>query len=188
MEARRKTYYELLGVKRSASLDDIKKAYREIARVYHPDSNFFAEILDERPTEQQVETFKRINEAYETLSDDNRRGRYDQSLPPELSDWEDDSNDADRFVHELRYQKLYKFSEQENRPRERRPTFGQIPPLDPQMDAAVESTSAAAPSSQIERPLPKLQKMWARSIFVVIGGLAVGLLVAMIMTLIAMNK
>ena len=62
-------YYELLGVGRDASADDIKKAFRRKARETHPDVN------DGHGTE---ETFKRINEAYEVLSDPEKRARYDR--------------------------------------------------------------------------------------------------------------
>ncbi len=63
-------YYKILGVSRSASTEDIKKAYRNLARQYHPDHN---------PNNKEAETrFKQINEAYEVLSDSEKRARYDQ--------------------------------------------------------------------------------------------------------------
>lgn len=62
-------YYDVLGVSRSASKDDIKKAFRDLARQYHPDVNKSAD----------AETrFKEINEAYGILSDDEQRARYDR--------------------------------------------------------------------------------------------------------------
>lgn len=62
-------YYEVLGVARSASKDDIKQAFRQLARQYHPDIN---------KSPDAEERFKEINEAYQVLSDDDRRAAYDR--------------------------------------------------------------------------------------------------------------
>ena len=63
-------YYELLGVDRGASAADLKRAYRKLARQYHPDAN---------PNDQEAEAkFKEISEAYAVLSDESARARYDQ--------------------------------------------------------------------------------------------------------------
>jgi molecular chaperone DnaJ len=63
-------YYDLLGVNRNAGEDDIKKAYRESAKKYHPDLN---------PGDKQAEQkFKEVSEAYQVLSDPQRRSQYDQ--------------------------------------------------------------------------------------------------------------
>jgi curved DNA-binding protein len=65
-----KDYYETLGVGKTASEEDIKKAYRGLARKFHPDRN---------PGDKQAETrFKEIQEAYDILSDKTKRGQYDQ--------------------------------------------------------------------------------------------------------------
>jgi molecular chaperone DnaJ len=63
-------YYELLGISRSASDDEIKKAYRKLALQYHPDRN--------PGNKQAEEKFKEISEAYQILSDAEKRARYDQ--------------------------------------------------------------------------------------------------------------
>jgi len=65
-----KDYYQVLGVEKDASQQEIKKAFRQLALRYHPDHN------PENP-KQAEETFKGINEAYEVLGDDARRRQYD---------------------------------------------------------------------------------------------------------------
>lgn len=65
----KRDYYEVLGVARSASADEIKKAYRKLAMKYHPDRN---------PGPDGEEKFKEANEAYEVLSDDDKRAAYDR--------------------------------------------------------------------------------------------------------------
>src|SRR5437660_448644 len=63
-------FYETLGVKRGASDDDIKKAYRKLARQYHPDRN---------PGDKQAEVkFKEVQEAYDILTDKDKRAQYDR--------------------------------------------------------------------------------------------------------------
>lgn len=70
MAENKRDYYEVLGVKKDASADEIKKAYRKSAMKYHPDRN---------PGDKQAEEkFKELGEAYEVLSDDEKRARYDQ--------------------------------------------------------------------------------------------------------------
>ncbi len=78
--ATKKDYYETLGVGRTASEDDIRKAYRKLARKYHPDLNPGDKAAEER--------FKNVQEAYDVLNDDKKRKIYDQygfysdNIPP----------------------------------------------------------------------------------------------------------
>ena len=66
----KREYYEVLGVGRTATKDEIKKAYRKLALQFHPDKN-----PDNKDAEEH---FKEVNEAYEVLSNDDKRRRYDQ--------------------------------------------------------------------------------------------------------------
>lgn len=70
MAENKRDYYEVLGVEKGASAEEIKKAYRKNAMKYHPDRN---------PGDKNAEEkFKELGEAYEVLSDDEKRSRYDQ--------------------------------------------------------------------------------------------------------------
>jgi curved DNA-binding protein len=73
MAVKFRDYYEVLGVGKTATEDDIRKAYRTLARKHHPDVNPGDKSADEK--------FKEINEAYEVLSDSDKRKKYDQLGP-----------------------------------------------------------------------------------------------------------
>jgi len=78
-----KDYYKILGVERKTSEDEIRKAYRKLAKQYHPDYN---------PNNKQAEDrFKEINEAYEVLSDAKKRSYYDR-VGSDYSSWQQRGN------------------------------------------------------------------------------------------------
>ncbi len=103
-----RNYYELLGVKRDASADEIKQSFRQLARKYHPDLN---------PGDKTAEDkFKDISEAYEILSDRSKRSQYDKfagfwrknrtkatptNPPRDRSDEDDFSDDFNTFIDRL---------------------------------------------------------------------------------------
>ena len=68
--AEKKDYYEVLGIKKGASDEEIKKAYRQMAKKYHPDLN--------KGDANAEQMFKDVNEAYSVLSDPQKKARYDQ--------------------------------------------------------------------------------------------------------------
>lgn len=72
--SQKRDYYEVLGVSKNATDDELKRAYRKLAKQYHPDAN-----PDNK--EEAEKKFKEINEAYETLSDSQKRKMYDQFGP-----------------------------------------------------------------------------------------------------------
>ena len=63
----KRDYYEILGLDKNATQDEIKKAYRKLSKKYHPDMKDGSE-----------EKFKEVSEAYEVLSDENKRAQYDR--------------------------------------------------------------------------------------------------------------
>lgn len=81
-------YYEILGVDRSASEQDIKRAFRRLARKWHPDVN-----ADDTQAEEK---FKEINEAYEVLGNADKRARYDR-LGHSWNQWQRGGGDSRHF-------------------------------------------------------------------------------------------
>ena len=92
--ASQKDYYDILGIRRDATEEEIEKAYRKLARTYH---------LDVNPGNKTTEgSFREISEAYKILSNKEKRERYDRlglELPPPDSFWEDDpEEEGDGFA------------------------------------------------------------------------------------------
>lgn len=81
-------YYETLGVSKTATDEEIKSAYRRLAKQYHPDHN--------RGNKAAEEKFKAINEAYEVLKDKEKRARYDQ-LGASYNQWEQSGGNSTNF-------------------------------------------------------------------------------------------
>jgi curved DNA-binding protein len=120
-----RNYYELLGVKRDASPDEIKQSFRRLARKYHPDLNPGDKAAEEK--------FKDISEAYEILSDQSKRSKYDKftgfwrknrgkpaaARPKEPSD-EDFGDDFNAFIDRLLGRKKDDASNVSTRPRSER--------------------------------------------------------------------
>jgi curved DNA-binding protein len=86
-----KDYYKVLGVEKTASADEIKKAYRKLAMKYHPDKN--------PGNKQAEEKFKEINEANEVLSDPEKRARYEQ-LSSSYNSWQQAGGNPGSFSWE----------------------------------------------------------------------------------------
>lgn len=76
-----KNYYELLGVTRRATRDEIRRAFYQIARRCHPDSSQHDAACDDQESLKRSELFKTVTFAYNTLVDEDRRAKYDRTLP-----------------------------------------------------------------------------------------------------------
>lgn len=94
-----KNHYDILGLSEGASLDEIKKAYRKLSIKFHPDKNendlYFSDM------------FKRVTEAYETLSDSSKRKAYDRKLKSEFEDDNIEDDYEDESTHSLETDPLF---------------------------------------------------------------------------------
>lgn len=140
-----KTFYEVLGVPEDASSEQIREVYREVARIYHPDSNFYDEIVPQKASGEQVQIFKIITAAYNTLIDPNKRAEYDRSVAPLLSlkrkvkDWD---AEAEEFTPTRPLEPEPGTTPPHSRPRRMTATFGRREFFD-------------SPDPLVEAPTPK---------------------------------
>jgi DnaJ-class molecular chaperone len=133
-----KTHYELLGVSPEASKEEIKAAYREIARVYHPDSHFFGDIVGTAPlSSSEEDIFKAVTNAYNILSDEALRAQYDEMLPKGLNAWDQEDDESGGYHAATRSTQAFG-------------TFGKIEPQKSALDEAMEA-AAARPVSEVLR-------------------------------------
>ena len=153
-----KTYYEILGVSSEATTEEIREAYKGIARAFHPDSNFYDEIIaDKNSAPPDQEKFKKITEAYNTLISEERRKEYDKLFPKGLRDWDEierfanapQQNDFTRVSRDDLTGKIYR--PRNNTASFRRSTFGMIEPS--KMEKEVENALRGRSITPIE-PAP----------------------------------
>lgn len=174
-----KNYYELLGVSQTASTQEIRETYRELARVYHPDSNYYSDILPEKVSPEQIELFKIITAAYQTLIDPAKRKEYDTLLRPAVSEkvklWEDNHDDF--------WDKQVSFGARSGPApkRARAPTFGQTGPRNYQANLRPGPRQATqeAVEESVNEAILQQGKQRTRRVLIAVIGLAVGAIVAM---------
>jgi len=99
-----KNYYDILGVSRSATRAEIRSVYKEVARVYHPDSRFYDEIVEEDISGDQMKKFQEITAAYNTLMNEQARAKYDQTILGDLKDWDgtQDEHESDEDMFSIK--------------------------------------------------------------------------------------
>lgn len=162
---------------RDASLSEIKEAYHCLARVYHPDSNFYTEIIEDDITFENSDAFKQITSAYDTLVDAKRRGEYDETLPVGLQNWEDETNET--YIGKHLQAKMRQCSGTHHGNRGRKSTFG----------VGVEKQTSSFEQELVEEirsPLLHLRRKHKELIrFLVYMG--VGVLIGLVLTFVFRN-
>lgn len=104
-------YYQRLGVSRHATTEEIKSAYTEVARIFHPDSHFYDDLLDEVQKEarpEHEEALRYITEGYTTLINEAKRAAYDRTLPPEIGDWSESPQPKDEIKVRMKEKEIIK--------------------------------------------------------------------------------
>ncbi|WP_250277273.1 J domain-containing protein [[Clostridium] colinum] len=95
-------YYKILGVSQEATNDELKKAYRKLAKKYHPDANV--------GNAQADEMFKKVSKAYEVLSDETSRKKYDRELNGNFYETDTKKSTANSSVNEDIFNKFNGFN------------------------------------------------------------------------------
>ncbi|QZX49211.1 DnaJ domain-containing protein [Mycoplasma sp. E35C] len=135
-------YYEILGVSTRASSDEIKKAFRKLAKKYHPDVN---------SDPKSIERFQKINEAYEVLRDENLRRDYDEY---ELDLYDDDEDDLDTDDLSLTKDILSKIKTQQ-RTKSSQSSAAQTPP---KQEAGPARTTSQASTQEVKKEAQRTVK------------------------------
>lgn len=100
----------MLGLNSNATKEEIRQAYKEVALVYHPDSNFFSEIVDQKQTNENEEIFQLLTCAYNTLMDKAKRKDYDKTMIFEFETWNEDVFEEEYYGDEEGYIESDSFS------------------------------------------------------------------------------
>ncbi len=164
-----KNFYEVLGIPPDASEEQIKEVYKDLARLYHPDSNFYAEITGGKASADQVQIFKVITAAYNTLTDREKRAEYDRTIAPLLSlatkvrRWEDDAREEMRSSSKIKNE-----ARTSDARRRMSGVFGK-PTFDEETETAQEVSLTEVPPEEITRTKLSL------SAFIMIFGLVAGI-------------
>lgn len=128
-EENKESYYDVLGLSRHATAAEVKRAYHDLARIFHPDSNYYDEIISEELNSLQMDKFKRITAAYSTLGDSEKRKIYDESLPPELQGWDSNSSNREQYLQGKRVSERTEGKFGACRPKTPSATLGEIDDL-----------------------------------------------------------
>lgn len=161
-ELESKTYYELLGLTHEASKEEIKAAYREIARVYHPDSHFFDDIVGSAPLSAgDNDVFKAVTNAYNILSDDVKRAEYDKILPKGLATWDSEDERASEPIFPPKSNP----ADQAGRKAQAFGTFGRVDAQKSAMEEAFEQRDGPRAVSEVLRA----HRSWWRRLLSLFG-------------------
>ena len=162
----KRDYYEVLGINRDSSEDDIKKAYRKLAMKYHPDRN------PDNPKSE--EHFKEAKEAYEILSDSRKRAAYDQHGHAGVDPGMGGAGPKDLLMHSAIYSAIYSVRAADTptyiaglicaitwKSRLNRPHAERKPKSAFRLWRSAESVTATAPSQALLHNMSYLQWPWA---------------------------